>query len=244
MEGARHAANKVHDALVALEHALAAFSALGCEHNRLACADALEIDEEHAAQLIAMRVEERLDTGIIELQATVATNQMSWPRSSSSPIEVTPGIAQTSCEAPFELVAPPFQSSPSKLSQDPISRPERFASKSSSTPSQSLMLDSSCFLRWKELSEAALPAFVTGCRRRLRSVGSNGLKHAVIALVGIGSSHTRRCNQNHHPDRSQRHSPSDEITLNALWAGAGAASWLAGAGPAQQAGSQTDQPES
>ena len=65
MEIRAHLLDEFHDALVALENALLA---LGRQHGELSRANALEVDEEHAAQLAAMSIEERTDARVAVLR--------------------------------------------------------------------------------------------------------------------------------------------------------------------------------
>ena len=67
MEIGGDARDEAHDALVALEHAALA---LRREHRESAGADALEVDQEHAAQLVAMGLEELADSGVAVLGCT------------------------------------------------------------------------------------------------------------------------------------------------------------------------------
>ena len=64
MEIAGNLLNELHDALIALESSGIAF---GCEHCDLTGADALEVNQKNAAQLIAMSLKERLETGVAAL---------------------------------------------------------------------------------------------------------------------------------------------------------------------------------
>ena len=74
MERLAHLADQVHDAAIALEQLL---FALNRHHRKPTGADGFKIDEEDAAELIAMRSQEAFIPAPSQSEAPVATNQIS-----------------------------------------------------------------------------------------------------------------------------------------------------------------------